>query len=90
MGLSTKGVSMSKVGDLSTFMEFGIGSGKITSKDKAKIIENWRRMRAAIPPEIWKAVEELEDDIVSGRIVVPTANTLKEMEAVRADYPLKR
>jgi len=45
-------------------------------------------MRDAIPYFIWDAVSQLELGIVSGEVVVPTANTLEEMEAVRAQYPL--
>lgn len=90
MDLASKGVGMSRYEDLLTFMEFGIGAGKITERDKDRIIANWRRMRAQIPGWIWDSVDELESDIVSGRIKVPNANTLEEMEAVRAEYPLKR
>jgi basic membrane protein A len=90
MGLDSKGVAMSKETDLATFMEFGIGAGKITEKDKSSILRNWKTMRGKIPDWIWKAVDELEQDIISGKISVPTANTLEEMQAVRSKYPLKR
>ncbi|MGQ9629374.1 MAG: BMP family lipoprotein [bacterium] len=90
MGLDSKGVAMSEFSDLDTFMEFGIGAKKITEKDKDKIVANWKRMRGQVPEWIWSAVADLEKKIVSGEIVVPTANALAEMEAVRAQYPLKR
>ena len=90
MGLDSKGVAMSKESDLATFMEFGIGSGKITTKDKSTITTNWKAMRGRIPDWIWEAVDGLEQDIISGKVTVPTANTLEEMQAVRSKYPLKR
>ena len=90
MGLKTKGVAMSKAGDLDTFMEFGIGAGEITGKDKSTIKKNWTEMRSDIPRSIWNALDDLERAIVSGRIIVPTANTLEEMQAVRARYPLTK
>jgi basic membrane protein A len=90
MGLNTKGVAMSKADDLTAFMEFGIGAGKITNRDKSRVTANWKKMRADIPDWIWKAAEDLERQIISGRINVPTANTLTEMQSVRAKYPLTR
>jgi basic membrane protein A len=90
MGLDSKGVAMSKYSDLLTFMEFGIGAGKITAGDKGKIVKNWQNMRDQVPNWIWRAVDDLERYVVSGRISVPTANTLDEMKAVRAKYPLTR
>ncbi len=90
MGLDSKGVAISKYEDLSTFMEFGIESKKITAQDKGRIIANWKRMRNDIPEFIWRAVDDLEKQIISGQVSVPTANTLKEMKAVRSKYPLTR
>ena len=49
MGLGDKGVAMSRQSELLTFMEFGIGAGKITADDKAKIVENWKRLLPKIP-----------------------------------------
>lgn len=90
MGLDTKGVAMSKFPDLGTFMEFGVGSGQITERDKRRIAAQWKRMRARIPNWIWEAIDDLEKQVISGRITVPTAFTLDEMEAVRAEYPLTK
>jgi len=90
MGLKSNGVSMSRESDLETFMEFGIGAGEITGKDKSRIIRNWKEMRGKIPDWIWDAVDELKQDIISGRVTVPTANTLDEMKEIRAKYLLKR
>jgi basic membrane protein A len=90
MGLDVAGVAISREPELLTFMEFGIGAGKITGEDKADIVSNWKTMRDQIPSWIWASVSHLERQIISGRIAVPTANTLDEMKAVRSDYSLMR
>jgi basic membrane protein A len=86
MGLDVQGVAMSR----QTFMEFGIGAGKIGAADKTKIVANWKKMRAQIPAWIWEAIADLEKQIISGKISVPNANTLDEMKAVRSTYPLTK
>ena len=88
MRLANRGIAISRYQDLLDFIEFGINAGAITAKDKERIIANWLEMREKIPYGIWDAVSRLELGIVSGEVVVPTANTLEEMEAVRAQYPL--
>jgi len=90
MGLDVQGVGMSREPELNAFMEFGINVGKIGKWDKDKIVANWKRMRGAIPSWIWAAVDDLEKQIISGKISVPNANTLDEMKAVRAKYPLTK
>jgi hypothetical protein len=90
MGLDVQGVAMSREPELLTFMEFGIGAGKITEADKSKIVSNWKNMRTQIPAWIWDTVADLEKQIISGNISVPNANTLDEMKAVRAKYPLTK
>ena len=90
MGLDVQGVAMSRQPELLTFMEFGIGAGKIGAADKTKIVANWKKMRAQIPAWIWDAVADLEKQIISGKLSVPNANTLDEMKAVRSTYPLTK
>ncbi len=87
MGVKNRGIAISRYQDLLDFIDFGIKGGVITEADKASIIENWLAMREAVPYFIWDVVGELESKIVSGEIVVPTANTVDEMQAVRAQYP---
>ena len=90
MGLGDKGVAMSRQPELLTFMEFGIGAGKITAADKTKIVENWKNMRGQLPAWIWEAIADLEKQIISGQISVPNANSLDEMKAVRSTYQLTK
>ncbi|MCR4404067.1 MAG: BMP family ABC transporter substrate-binding protein [Candidatus Acetothermia bacterium] len=88
LGVSNRGIAISRYQDLLDFIEFGINAGAITAADKDRIISNWLTMRQGIPYWIWDAVSDLEMKIVSGEIVVPTANTVDEMLAIRAQYPL--
>ncbi|MGQ9477131.1 MAG: BMP family lipoprotein [Candidatus Bipolaricaulia bacterium] len=88
LGVINRGIAISRYQDLLDFIQFGINAKAITEADRAKIISNWLEMRGKIPYWIWDAVSELEMKIVSGEIVVPTANTVEEMQAVRAQYPL--
>lgn len=88
LGVTNRGIAISRYQDLLDFIQFGISAGAITEADKAKIITNWLTMRQQIPYWIWDAVSQLEMGIVSGEIVVPTANTVAEMQAIRAQYPL--
>lgn len=90
MGLSNHGVSISGIKDLLDFMNFGIKAKQIKASDKYQIIANWASMRAAIPYWIWQAVDELQAGILDGSIKVPTANTLDQMKAIRAKYPLEK
>ncbi len=88
LALGNRGVAISRYQDLLDFADFGIGAGAITAEEKDSIVENWLAMRESIPYWMWDAVSELEMKIVSGEIVVPTANTLDEMQAIRDQYPL--
>lgn len=88
LGLTEGGVAISKVSDLSEFIEFGIRGGSVDPDDFYTTIANWATNRATIPAAIWDAVDELEAAILNGSIVVPTANSGEEMAAVRAEYTL--
>jgi basic membrane protein A len=90
MGLDVQGVAMSREPELDAFMQFGIDSGKIGEWDSDRIVANWKRMRGEIPSWIWDAADDLEKQIISGKISVPNANTLDEMKAVRSKYPLTK
>ncbi len=88
LGLTEGGVGISKLQDLVDFIDFGVAGGAISADDFYTILGNWALDRATIPAWIWDAIDELEAGILDGSIVVPTANTLDEMNAVRADYTL--
>ena len=89
MGLRDEGVAMSNYSELLTFMEFGVGAGKISNSDKQNVVANWEKMRDQVPYWIWESVGILEKQIILGNISVPNANTVADIQAVRAQYPLK-
>ena len=88
LGLKEGGVAISGVSQLADFIDFGIAGGAVKADDFYNIIANWAQDRATVPAYIWNAVDELNAGILSGKIVVPTANTGDEMAAIRAQYTL--
>ncbi len=88
LGLKENGVAISGLSQLADFIDFGIAGGAVSADDFYNIIANWAQDRATVPAYIWNAVDELNAGILSGDIVVPTADTGDEMGAVRAQYTL--
>ena len=86
-GLTEGGVGISKLQDLEDFIRFGITSGEIDAEERYPIVACWAENRATVPAWIWAAVEDLETAILEGSVLVPTANSIDEIEAVRAAYP---
>jgi basic membrane protein A len=91
LGLTEGGVGISKRADLIEFIEFGVDAGQIEDTTEARnfVVANWTANRQTVAQWIWDAVDELEAGILDGSIVVPTANTDEEIEALRAEYPLQ-
>jgi basic membrane protein A len=91
LGLAEGGVGISKRADLIEFIEFGVDAGQIADTAEARnfVVANWTRNRQTVAQWIWDAVDELEAGILDGSIVVPTANTDDEINAIRAQYPLE-
>jgi basic membrane protein A len=91
LGLTEGGVGISKRADLIEFIEFGVDAGQIEDTTEARnfVIANWTANRQTVAQWIWDAVDELEAGILDGSIVVPTANTDDEINAIRAQYPLQ-
>jgi len=90
LGLAENGVSISNREDLDDFIEFGVNAGVVDDTQSARnfIIANWTANRATVPQWIWNAVDELEAGILDGSIVVPTADSDAEIQAIRDEYPL--
>ncbi len=88
LGIAEGGGSISKVGDLAEFIQFGIDGGAVQANDFYTIIANWAQNRMTIPAWIWDAVEELETGILAGLIIVPTADSGAEISDVRALFTL--
>jgi basic membrane protein A len=91
LGLAEGGVGISKKDDLIEFIEFGVNAGQIEDTTEARnfVIANWTANRQTVAQWIWDAVDELEVGILDGSIIVPTANSEDEMNAIRAQYPLE-
>ena len=90
MSLANEGVGISRFLDLLDFIDFGVAAGAISAEERPEIAANWAAMRASLPTWIWKAVDELEEKILAGEIVVPRPTTREEMLKVRELYPLVR
>lgn len=88
LGLSDGAVGLSDLQDLDEFIEFGVAAGAIGPEDVYRTVANWARNRATVPAWIWDAVDSLEAGILLGSIVVPTADSRDEIEAIRDLYPL--
>ncbi len=88
LGLKEGGGAISDAESLLAFIDFGVGAGAMSDADRATVIANWTINRATVEGWIWDAVDQLEAGILSGTIVVPTADTGDEIAAVRAQYTL--
>jgi len=90
LGLTEDGVAISKREDLIDFIEFGVAAGQIADTQEARnfVVSNWTANRNTVANWIWDAVDELEAGILDGSILVPTANTDGEINAIRTQYPL--
>jgi len=88
LGMTEGGVGISDLDLLVDFIDFGVAGGAISSDDFYTIVGNWGLNRATVSAASWALIDELEAGILDGSIVVPTANTNEEMQAVRNDYPL--
>jgi basic membrane protein A len=88
LGIAEVGVYVSDTADLSREIEKQIIQGGIDAADQYTILANWAANRAGIDAWIWAALDELEAGIVDGSIEVPFIDTLTDIEALRAQYPL--
>lgn len=84
--LANGGVGISKSQNLLDFMAFGINAG--AQINEYQVMRDWGTERYALPQTIWDAISELEAGILDGSIVVPTAQTETDIEAIRAQYTL--
>lgn len=88
LGLTEGGVGISDLDLLVDFIDFGVAGGVVQPEDFYSIIADWAMDRATISYTSWALIDELRAGILDGSIVVPTADTLEEMQAVRDDYTL--
>ena len=86
LGLKDRGVAISRLEDLDAFLRMGIEAGTIKPEDRDRIYEKVKAMRESIPDWIWEAVEELERQILEGKVVVPKPLTEEDIEYYRSIY----
>ena len=78
LGELMEGISVSTLADLDEFIEMGLKAENLTGETvlpatPAEIRSKAAALRAAQPDWIWEAVEELENEIRTGKVVVPLA-----------------
>lgn len=89
LGIAEGSIYVSQEADLITAIDNQITTGAVAAADKDTIIANWHANRATVADWVWTALDELQAAIVSGTLVIPYSQTLPEIEAIRAAYPLK-
>ena len=82
-------VGISKFEHLEEFFDFVVKAGELEASDWDTLVANWNANRATLPDWVWDAIDELEAGIADGSIIVPTADSEDEINAVRALYPLE-
>jgi len=87
LDLADQGVSISGLNALQESCEQAIDAGVIVPADSEIIVENWVRNHVTVAEWIWNAIRELTRQIITGNIVVPTADSYDEIGVVRTDYP---
>ncbi len=83
LGLAESALGISGLDDLVEFIGFGMSAGAISEDSFYETLSNWAGNRATVPAWIWEAIVELEAGIVEETIVVSTAQSLDEIEALR-------
>ncbi len=86
LGIKEKGTVLSSINDLYTFMKMGVEEGVIKPSQEQEIVQKVKAIRESLPPWIWQAVDELKQEILSGKVHVPAPMTKKGIEEVRVEY----
>ena len=87
LGLTDRGVAMSRFSELLDFIDFGLNAGAIEEENVEQIKQNWLEMRESVPQFIWTGVSELETRIISGEVVPPNPGNEDDIQAIREEYP---
>ncbi|GEM_PF-72053 len=86
LGIKEKGTVLSSIDDLYTFMKMGVEEGVIKPEQEQDIVQKVKEIREALPSWIWEAVDELQKEILSGKIQVPAPMKKEEIEKFRVEY----
>ncbi|RLG41523.1 MAG: hypothetical protein DRO05_03695 [Thermoproteota archaeon] len=90
-GLEFTGLSLSTLDDLDEFIQMGIEAEKILGKKVLpmppdEIKSKVKAMRESIPGWIWDVVNDFQEKIRTGEIVVPVFESEEAINKVRATY----
>lgn len=88
LGLKEGGVGVSTLEDLQQFLQLGIQAGAVKASDAQQIIQKVQQMRQSIPQWIWQAVDQLKQDIISGKVQVPLPTTRDQLLQYRQQLGL--
>lgn len=88
LGLKEGGVGVSTLEDLQQFLQLGIQAGAVKASDAQQIIQRVQQMRQSIPQWIWQAVDQLKQDIISGKVQVPLPTTRDQLLQYRQQLGL--
>jgi basic membrane protein A len=65
-----------------------VRAGAVKQADADKIIAAVREMRSKIPTWVWEAVDQLRQDIISGKVAVPLPTTQDQVAQLRKELGL--
>ncbi len=88
LGVKENGTVLSSINDLYTFMKMGVEEGVIKQSQEQQIVQEVKSIRSQLPSWVWEAVNELEQEILSGRVKVPMPMTKADVEKVRTEYSI--
>jgi len=88
LGLKEGGISVSTLDDLNQFIQLGVRAGAVKQADADRIIAAVREMRSKIPTWVWEAVDQLKQDIISGKVTVPLPTTQDQVAQLRKELGL--
>ena len=89
LGLKEGGVKLSTIKDVEDMfnsLPADVRQKKLQElgfQNEQQLFETLNKTRAQIPDWIWKAVDQLQQDIVSGKIIIPKATDKSQIEALR-------
>ena len=86
LGIKEKGTVLSSINDLYTFMKMGVEEGVIKPSQEQQIVQEVKAIREEQPSWIWQAVNELKQEILSGKVKVPMPMNKSGIEKVRTEY----
>ncbi len=86
LGIKENGTVLSSINDLYTFMKMGVEEGVIKPSQEQEIVQKVKEIRESLPSWIWQAVDELKQEILSGKVQVPAPMKKQAIEEIRVEY----